>query len=69
MYFDFSKIFDEILHVIFMEKLEKWRWNSYLPSWIQKMVLEKKVQIWSVIPEAKLGLKVGNYGKADFNSV
>lgn len=30
------------------------------------MVLEKKAHVWSVIPEVKLGSKVGNDGKADF---
>lgn len=28
-----------------MDQLEKWRWNSYLASWIWKRVLEKKAQI------------------------
>lgn len=69
MYFYFSQVFDEIPHVVLMDKLEKRRWNSYLASWTQKRVLEQKVQIRSVFPEAKLKPKVENYGKVGFNSV
>lgn len=44
-----------------MDKLEKNQSeNSYLANWIQKMVLEKKVQIWSVFPDAILRPEAGN---------
>ena len=43
MYFDFSEVFDDIT-CYFYGQIQKMK-NSYLASWLQKMVLQKKVHL------------------------